>query len=556
MNLVELLSDHAHTKAEKVALKDCRAGKVRSITYWNLQQQVEIASENLRRAGVKKDSRVLLAVSLSIETYVILLAIFRIGAVAVVADASLGFQVLEQSVSMVKPDAVVYDLRTSLLCLLSCEVRNIRLKLFSDTIVSQQSEKLNVKTSQSSVIENVNEDHPALITFTSGSTGKPKAIVRTHGFLQHQHNVIAKSLTSDPGDVELTTLPVFVLSALAHGITAVLPDCNMRKPASIDATKIAAQIERCEINRIIASPAFLQTLSDFLSSKRKSLNLIRRIYTGGGPVFPALMKQMKTVFPNAELIAVYGSTEAEPIAHIDFGSIAKEDLTQTFLGGGLLAGKPIQDIELRIADFETLNSSCRGRIAKNIPALPPFAIGEILVSGNHVVKTYLDERGNAETKIEVDSQPGKVIWHRTGDAGYTDHEGRLWLMGRCTSKIEDERGEVYPFQVEAAASEINSIRRATCLKSNGKRILIVEKKRQHLPITFARTQTGDAAFLGTINDAFRWLQFDEIRIVDALPVDRRHNAKIQYSQIANRLKKHFPWTWGRIVHHPAIFIRN
>lgn len=534
MNLIEILSEHANFRAEQIALKDCRSGKDRSITFRHLEERVKLASKRLVVAGVKKNSRVLIAVSLSIETYVILLALFRIGAVAVIADASLGFCTLEKSVTMVKPDAVVFDNRTRFLCMLSAAVKNIRLKIFSDRIVSQVGRKTD--TVPTCTIEDVGSEHPALITFTSGSTGAPKAIVRTHGFLQQQQKVIAKSLPPQPHDIELTTLPVFVLSALSQGITAVLPDCNMQKPASIKAARIAAQIDRCRINRIIAAPAFLQTLSDFLIDKKITMPALRRIYTGGGPVFPALLKQMQTVFPNAELTAVYGSTEAEPIAHIDFRSINKKDLARTFSGGGLLAGKPIAEIELRIGDAE----------------LPPYKIGEILVSGKHVVKTYLDGIGNAETKIEIGSGKQKKVWHRTGDAGYLDNEGRLWLMGRCSSKISDERGEIYPFQVEAAGSEVISIKRVTCLQSNGRRILLVERKHQSFFHEIASAgPKARKAFLDTIGAAFGWLQFDEIRVVRAIPVDMRHNSKIQYSQVLYKLNHKFPWTWGQVIHHPA-----
>lgn len=552
MNLVDILNEHANFRSEQIALKDCRFGKDRAITFGNLHRHVGLAAEKLLSAGIKKNHRVLIAVSLSIETYVILLALFRVGAIAVVADASMGFKTLEQSVYLVKPDAVIFDEQTRFLCMLSAHVRNIRVQLSSNRVVSNVERLPQVAGSQSNSAENVEREHAALITFTSGSTGQPKAIVRTHGFLQHQQVVIANSLPPQSEDIELTTLPVFVLSALSHGITAVLPDCNMRKPASIDAARIAAQIDRCDINRIIASPAFLQRLSDYLAMKQILVRAVRKIYTGGGPVFPALLKQMKIVFPNAELCAVYGSTEAEPIAHIDFESITEGDLARTFAGGGLLAGKPIQDIEMRIADPTLLNKSSRDGAAKNIPALPPYAIGEIVVSGNHVVKTYLGGLGNAETKIEVHSDAGKKVWHRTGDAGYLDGKGRLWLMGRSSSKLEDGRGEVYPFQVEAAASEVDSIKRATCLKSNGKRILLIERKKQSWLNEIAfMTPNARAKFLDNIRETFDWLQFDELRLVRKIPMDKRHNAKIQYSQVEYRLNHSFPWSWGRIIHHPV-----
>jgi len=538
MNLVETLNELAQLQPAHIALKDCRAGKKRSISYWNLLKQVEHTALHLVNAGVEKNSRVLLAVSLSIETYIILLALFRIGAVAVIVDASHGMRTLNDAVAMVTPQAVIFDKKTWLLSLMSKEIRRISSKIQCDKIVADLGSDIECKTCFSAKqffsAENLPDAHPALITFTSGSTGLPKAILRTHGFLNHQQNVLSKSLPCRNDEVELTTLPVFVLSALANGITAVLPDCNMRKPDRIDAARIAEQIESCRINRIIASPAFLSTLCEYLKKQGTNLQYVRKIFTGGGPVFPSLLKKLETVFPRAEIVSVYGSTEAEPIAHIEAREISQADLAQTFSGKGLLAGLPVPEIELRIADFEALNSRTQWR--EDIPTLPTNTVGEILVTGNHVVKTYIDGRGNAETKIAIKTQTGQKVWHRTGDAGYIDDEGRLWLMGRCASKIDDAQGEVYPFQVEAAASEISSLRRATCLRSDSKRILVVEKKQREFFSKSKDEATTSVSFVQTIRNAFSWLHFDEIRIVSKIPMDVRHSAKIQYSQLEKQMR--------------------
>ena len=87
-------------------------------------------------------------------------------------------------------------------------------------------------------------------------------------------------------------------------------------------------------------------------------------------------------------------------------------------GGGLLAGTPIPEIGVEILD------------------------DEIIVTGDHVNKGYLDSAGDASNKL----RRGGTIWHRTGDAGRFDDQGRLWLLGRHGSKA----GGLYPFTVEVA----------------------------------------------------------------------------------------------------------
>ena len=85
-------------------------------------------------------------------------------------------------------------------------------------------------------------DTPAIITFTSGSTGEPKAAVRTHGFLIAQHRALVESLALAPGDVDLTTLPMFLLANLASGVTSVIPDADLRAPGAIEPAPVLEQI--------------------------------------------------------------------------------------------------------------------------------------------------------------------------------------------------------------------------------------------------------------------------------------------------------------------------
>ncbi len=542
MNLVRILDEHAVCQPERIALRDFRHNVDRALTYRTLQKLTELAAEKLLDSGIEKNDRVLLAVSMRIETYVLLLALFRIGATVVIVDPAGGYKALKHSLQLVRPDAMVSTARLRVLSSAIREVRDIRVKVLADQIVPQIGRAAAYSTTDGSLglptpIEDVADDHPALITFTSGSTSNPKAIVRTHGFLLNQQKVLAKTLPGKKSDVELTTLPVFVLSALAQGITSVLPDGDMRKPATINAQRIIRQMRVCGVNRIIASPAFLQRVIDQLNEMHINVHGLTQILTGGGPVFPSLLKQIEAAFPNAEVISVYGSTEAEPIAHISNKEVTPEDLQKTFDGSGLLAGKPIDEIELAIVHQSELNALATGTL-KKFTRLPAYVTGEIVVRGEHVVETYLNGVGDAETKFSTATKRRKSskIWHRTGDAGYLDSEGRLWLMGRCAMKISDEYGELYPFQVEVAASEIPLVRRATCMKFGTKRILVIEKKSGSLKERLIELLNHAKPLKKNVTDAFKWLRFDEIRWVDTIPVDARHNSKIQYGKLQQRLQ--------------------
>jgi acyl-CoA synthetase (AMP-forming)/AMP-acid ligase II len=152
-------------------------------------------------------------------------------------------------------------------------------------------------------------------------------------------------------------------------------------------------------------------------------------------------------------------------------------------------------------------------------ALPPGQPGEIVVSGDHVLPGYLDGAGDSESKIHVDGR----VWHRTGDAGYLDDRGRLWLLGRCSARVNDSHGVLYPFAVEAAASGTPGLARAAFVMDRGRRVLVAEV-------------AGEAE--GTkqrLLERLAWARVGAVVIVDRIPLDARHNAKVDYPALRRLL---------------------
>jgi len=141
--------------------------------------------------------------------------------------------------------------------------------------------------------------------------------------------------------------------------------------------------------------------------------------------------------------------------------------------------------------------------------------GEIVVSGEHVLSGYLHGVGDEETKFRVDGQ----LWHRTGDSGYFDAQGRLWLLGRASAIINDARGRLHPFAVECAARPLPGVQRAALLGRNGQRILFVQPRR------------GEQVDTKRLRESLSWAQLDEVRTLREIPLDKRHNAKVDYTRL-------------------------
>jgi acyl-CoA synthetase (AMP-forming)/AMP-acid ligase II len=235
-----------------------------------------------------------------------------------------------------------------------------------------------------------------------------------------------------------------------------------------------------------------------------------------------LLDQLQRVAPGAEVTAIYGSTEAEPMAKISRDQLNAEDRQAIRRGRGLLVGRPVEAVRLRIIpDQWGQPLGLYSQAQFEAMCCPPHQTGEIVVSGEHVLSGYLHGYGDAETKFRVE----ETTWHRSGDAGYLDEQGRLWLLGRCAARIEDDHGRLYPFAVEAAISDLPDIRRSAVVSVEKRRVLVVE---------FYPQAHKD---INPLKETLAWANLDEIRIVKHIPVDKRHNAKLDYPALYKLLGK-------------------
>lgn len=465
MNLVELFTWQVDLAPERMAI----ITQTDSITFAELDRQSNDLAALFQARGLQTGDNVLVLQPFSISLYITLLALFRMGAVAVFPDASAQVRVMADCCRTIPVKGFCGNWKARFLRWWLAPLRAIPLVLPLRP-ASHASKR---------IMCDLPGVHPALMTFTSGSTGRPKGIVRSHEFLIKQHQMIVDMLTPKADDVSLISLPVFILSNLASGVTSVIPAGNIRKPALVEAKPLLDQIRAHGINNILMPPALCQKLAD----TGHPLPQIRKIFTGGGPVFPDLLQGLQHVAPHASITSVYGSTEAEPVAHIALSDVSDADLDDMKAGAGLLVGKPVEGAHTMIIDEE------------------------IHVTGHHVIKGYLDSADDKNTKIRINND----IWHRTGDAGRFDDSGRLWLLGR----IEARHGNIHPFCIETAARVACQGALTAFLHHRGKNILAVEADADMRQLDLLKNKFGDF----------------EIVKVKAIPVDRRHNSKINYHQL-------------------------
>jgi acyl-CoA synthetase (AMP-forming)/AMP-acid ligase II len=467
MNLLDTFHARVAEHPDRVAIIDPRD---RAITYAALAERAGALAAAWEQSGLRAGDRVLLALGFSADLYAALAALWRIGAVAVLPEPALGLKGIDVAVDSAAPRAILLGGRYRLLPCFVSSLRGIALRL-----------SMRPARGAPPPVADLQADAPALISFTTGSTGRPKGIVRSHGFMAAQERAVAPLIgTGGHHEIDLVGFPVFVIANLGQGITSVLPDWSLRRTDTVKGEEIALRIQRHHVTRLLLNPALVERLVEVNVAAP-----VHSVFTGGGPVYPDLFARVRAARGDIRMVAVYGSTEAEPIAEVEAADIGADDFAAMQGGEGILAGRPVDAVRVRIVD------------------------DEIQVTGEHVVKTYLDPARDAETKQRDDDG---TLWHRTGDAGRFDTTGRLWLLGRMDGRIEGR----FPFSIEAAARYWPGVRRAALAASRGRAVLAIEGDR-----AFASEWKRCASAIGIADTVF----------MPRIPMDRRHGSKVDRARL-------------------------
>ncbi|HSN85955.1 MAG TPA: AMP-binding protein, partial [Thermoanaerobaculia bacterium] len=261
----------------------------------------------------------------------------------------------------------------------------------------------------------------------------------------------------------------------------------------------------------------------------------RRILTGGAPVSDGELRTWLRAFPEAGILVAYGSTEAEPVAHISARERLEAVNADRPRTPGVCAGRPVDRVRAKVirihaGPVELEEDGWAGW------ELPRGEIGELAVTGDHVCKDYYrNERAVRENKI-VDSEG--TVWHRMGDTGSLDPEGRFWIAGRVHSTIRRGGELVHPQLVEQAAlGDDPRIRR---LGAVGLPDPVLGEKVELVIQIRPGDEKGEVAAQLFIDVTARLtaagLKADVTTLTSReLPVDPRHNSKIDYGRLRELL---------------------
>ena len=522
MNLVEFLDQSALQMPDAAAIIDHPTVAPRITSFANLRTRSAQIATLFARAGVHAGDGIVILVPMSAELYAVIAAALRVGAVPVFIAPEQADAQLARCRGAIPLRAFVGTPMACLFRLLHPPLREIR-AVFVTQGWMPGTTSIGAAGGLPPLARRVTglADAPAMLTFTAGSTGVGKGVMRSHRLLQATQEILLRKLVLRPGSVNAATMPALVMANLAQGVTSLIPPGDWRSPAKVDPTRLAGAITRWHAESLLASPSVVERLSAHCLASGRRLESLGAVFMGGAPVFLPVMERASRIAPHAGVTALYGSTEAEPIALIRLDEISAADRAAVAHGAGLPAGQPIE--EIRLAILEDLWGRPLGRLsgeAYRSMLKPAGEAGEIVVCGPHVSPAYLGGLGDAENKFHL----GSEVWHRTGDAGRLDEQGRLWLTGRCAARVGEAPVAVYPLMVEAALAGHPFIARAAFVGHRGRRLLVV-----------TLTPGADKAHLEPLARLLPWAGIEQIVCLPAIPLDRRHNAKTDYPRLHREL---------------------
>ena len=496
-NIVARLVHRASIHPDRTAIADRR----HRLTFAELADRTGRVAARLQAHGVGRGDHVVVFVPMSVDLYVTLLGTLRVGAVAVFVDAWADRRRLEAAVTAAAPAAFIGSRRAHLLRLLSGAVRRIPRAFTPAGLLRGGHARVPVVP--------LGDDAPALMTFTTGTTGRPKGAMRSHGFLVAQHQALMAHLQLRDTDIDMPTLPVFVLNNLAAGVTSIIPDADPRRPADIAPHRVFRQMRSESVTTSSGSPAFYERLAAWCEREGRQLPL-RALFTGGAPVLPPLATRLRDAVAGTAHI-VYGSTEAEPIA----GITADEMVHLAGQAAGVCVGLPVAHIALKLIrpDDGPITLGAGGWAEWEVA---PGEAGEIIVAGAHVLPGYANDP-DSERRNKI--RDGEVTWHRTGDAGRRDAAGRLWLLGRVRERVVRDGRTWWPLPAEVRALGVPGVTHAAYvgIDDGGGAPAAV------LCVECASGAAGAMAVL--VQDAVAPWPVDRVQVLRRIPRDPRHASK-------------------------------
>ena len=517
-------------------------------TYAELSADAESVAVGLREMGIAEMTRIVFMSPPSYEACVMGVALTRVGAFSIWIDPSVGYLNMAERLRRVEPEAFLgialahigritfgWGPRASRkLVLTGCPLLPGARTItgFPPFPGARSIRSLRKQAPAEPEPPKVGPDDPCTILYTTGSTGPAKPSLYPHrNFCQVFRNA-HHSWRWDPDNevpVDMAVFPAFLFIPISAGGTMVVPPIDFARqgPAKVNSAAMIQVINDCKVGSFFAAPILIENLAREALARNLTMPSLKRVIAGGAPIFGPVERMLSAVMaPDGELAANYGATEALPSTEMGSREHLQGLWDMTEQGAGICVGYALPGVELKI--IEIVDGPIDS--IEETSELPKAEVGEILVRGKHVSPGYyLDPESTRKNKVP----DPEGDWHRLGDTGYIDEEGKLWVCGRVSQRVKADSGNVFPLLVEPLFDAHPKVRRCGLVGVPGPAgelpVLCVEVERDVGKNELAGLHQE---LLALAADSEVANKIHTVLFKRRLPVDPRHNSKIERPHLA------------------------
>ena len=408
MNLIDFLKKNVENHGDKIAVID----NEREITFIELYEKVKRFSNNIK---ILNQEEIISLISENSISFII---------------AYLGIINSGKIVHLISPEISEINLFNQLK---SSKSKNIICnQLMKKKILNFNSIKTTIFDIEEILLKHNNKEIEsslnklAYLIYTSGTTAEPKGVTVSHSMIEFTTKNIVKVLGYSNSDIDLLPLPLnhsfglgCIHTSLYVGSTLVL----LKNASNLE--EILESLKKYKITTLAAIPATLTKILNFENKKLEDyFSEIRLIITNSTAIPKKTVIQFKEILKKGNLATYYGLTEASRSTFMVFDKNNQREES---------VGKCSPNVEIKIVNKEENN----------------LKLGDIFIKGENVIKKYWN---NVEADKNIFDN-----WLKTGDTGYFDNEGYLFLKGRSDEIINVGGEKVMPIEIEQTIKNIPGV---------------------------------------------------------------------------------------------------